>query len=57
MFARLLRPKRGFSWETDGEQLLRKNKPSHFDGTLLPRTVVLPEPLSSALRRARAEPH
>ena len=55
VFTRLLKPKRGFRWETDGEQLLRKHKPSYFDGTLLPRTVVLPEPLSSALRRARAE--
>jgi hypothetical protein len=51
-FARLLRRKRGFSWETDGEQLLRQYKPRYFDGTVLPRTVVLPEPLSSALRRA-----
>ena len=57
VFTRLLQPKRGFHWETDGEQLLRKHKPSYFDGTLLPRTVVLPEPLSSALRRARAESH
>ena len=57
MFTRLLKPKRGFHWETDGEQLLRKHKPSYFDGTLLPRTVVLPEPLSSALRRTRAESH
>ena len=57
VFTRLLKPKRGFHWETDGEQLLRKHKPSYFDGTLLPRTVVLPEPLSSALRRARAESH
>ena len=57
LFTRLLKPKQGFHWETDGEQLLRKHKPSYFDGTLLPRTVVLPEPLSSALRRARAESH
>ena len=57
VFTRLLKPKRGFHWETDGEQLLRKHKPSYFDGTLLPRTLVLPEPLSSALRRARAESH
>jgi hypothetical protein len=51
VFARLLKRK-GFSWETDGEELLRKHKPSYFDGTLLPRTVVLSDPLSKALRRA-----
>lgn len=28
-------------------------KPSYFDGTLFPRTVVLSEPLSKALRDAR----
>jgi hypothetical protein len=50
VFARLLKPKRGFSWETDGEQLLRQHKPSYFDGTLLPRTVPLSEPLSRALQ-------
>jgi len=54
VFARLLKRKRGFRWETDGEQLLRQHKPGYFDGTLLPRTVVLSEPLSGALRRARA---
>jgi len=35
-FARLLKRKRGFSWEADGEQLLRRSKPSYFDGTSLP---------------------
>ena len=50
VFARLLKRKRGFSWETDGEQLLRQHKPSYFDGTLLPRTVPLSEPLSRALQ-------
>jgi hypothetical protein len=54
VFARLLKRKRGFRWETDGEQMLRQHKPGYFDGTLLPRTVVLSEPLSGALRRARA---
>jgi hypothetical protein len=34
VFARLLKRKRGFTWETDGEQLLRRYKPSYFDGTL-----------------------
>lgn len=52
VFARLLRRK-AFSWETDGEALLRQHKPSYFDGTVLPRTVVLSEPLSKALRDAR----
>jgi len=40
-------------WEANGEQLLRQHKPSYFDGTLLPRTVVLSDPLSKALRDAR----
>jgi hypothetical protein len=53
VFAKLLNRKRGFSWDTDGEQLLRRHKPSYFDGTLLPRTVPLSEPLSNALRHAR----
>ena len=42
---------------SDREKLLRKYKPSYFDGTLLPRTVVLSDHLSDALRRARAESH
>jgi hypothetical protein len=53
VFAKLLRRKRGFSWETDGEALLRQHKPRYFDGTLLPRTVVLSDPLSAAFREAR----
>jgi len=53
LFARLLRRKQGFSWEADGEQLLRENKPGYFDGTVLPRTVVLSDPLSEALQHAR----
>jgi hypothetical protein len=58
VFSKLLKRKRGFSWETDGEQLLRKHKPSYFDGTRLPRTVPLSEPLSNALRNARSSaPH
>jgi hypothetical protein len=52
VFSRLLKH-RGFSWEADGEGLLRELKPSYFDGTLFPRTVVLSEPLSKALRDAR----
>ncbi|HEV2373047.1 MAG TPA: hypothetical protein VGS19_12845 [Streptosporangiaceae bacterium] len=53
LFSRLLRRKRGFSWETDGEDLLREHKPSYFDGTRLPRTVVLSPLLSNALRDSR----
>jgi hypothetical protein len=52
VFTRLLKRKRSFSWDTDGEQLLRKYKPSYFDGTVLPRTVPLSKPLSDALREA-----
>jgi hypothetical protein len=52
VFTRLLKRKRGFSWETDGEPLLRQHKPAYFDGSLLPRTVVLSKPLSDALRAA-----
>jgi hypothetical protein len=57
VFTRLLKRKRGFTWKTDGEQLLRQHKPSYFDGTLLPRTVVLSDTLSSALRRAQTAPN
>jgi hypothetical protein len=52
VFAKLLK-KRAFSWDADGEQLLRQHKPSYFDGTLLPRTVTLSRPLSDALQRAQ----
>jgi hypothetical protein len=52
VFTRLLKRK-GFSWETDGEELLCQHKPSYFDGTLLPRTVVLSDRLSKALKEAR----
>jgi dienelactone hydrolase len=52
----LLKRKRGFSSETDGEQLLHQHKPSYFDGTLLPRTVPLSEPLSRALQHTHSEP-
>jgi hypothetical protein len=46
---------RNAGWETDGEQLLRQQKPSYFDGTLLPGTVVLSGTLSNALRRIQAQ--
>jgi hypothetical protein len=52
VFIKLLRPKRGFSWETDGEALLRKYKPGYFDGSQLPRTVPLSDLLTSAFRRS-----
>ncbi len=51
--ARLLKRKRGFSWVTDGEELLRSSKPRYFDGTRLPRTVPLSGLMSGALQRAR----
>jgi hypothetical protein len=54
VFSRLLKHK-GFSWESDGEELLHELKPSYFDGTLYPRTVVLSEPLSKALWDARLD--
>jgi hypothetical protein len=53
VFAKLLKRKRGFSWDTDGEQLLRRSKPSYFDGTALPRTVPLSKLLSNALQQTR----
>jgi len=52
VFARLLKRKRGFSWNTDSEELLRRSKPSFFDGPRLPRTVPLSGLLSDALERA-----
>jgi hypothetical protein len=52
VFAKLLKRKRGFSWDTDGEPLLRKYKPSYFDGTALPRTVPLSKTLADAVRDA-----
>ncbi|MQA95045.1 MAG: hypothetical protein GEV11_10495 [Streptosporangiales bacterium] len=50
LFTKLLKRKGGFSWDTDGEALLRKHKPSYFDGSLLPRTVPMSEQLSNILR-------
>jgi hypothetical protein len=50
VFTKLLKRKGGFSWGTDGEALLRKHKPSYFDGSLLPRTVPMSGQLSNALR-------
>lgn len=53
LFTKLLKRKSGFSWEIDGEALLREHKPSYFDGSLLPRTVPMSERLSDALRSHR----
>jgi hypothetical protein len=50
LFTKLLKRKRGFSWETDGEKLLRQHKPAYFDGSLLPRTVPLSGLLADALK-------
>jgi hypothetical protein len=55
VFAGLLKRKRGFSWNADGEELLRQSKPRYFDGTVLPRTVPLSDPLSAAYKRAHQE--
>lgn len=52
VFARLLK-RRGFTWEKDGEALLRTYKASYFDGSRLPRTVPLSRTLSDALERDR----
>jgi hypothetical protein len=52
VFARLLKRKRGFSWNADGEELLRRSKPSYFEGPPLPRTVPLSALLCAALQRA-----
>jgi hypothetical protein len=38
VFRRLLK-KPGFSWERDGEALLRKHKPGWYDGPRLPRVI------------------
>lgn len=57
VFARLLKRKRGFSWDADGEELLRRSKPSYFDGSSLPRTVPLSNVLSDALQRSTVNRH
>lgn len=55
IFGKLLKRKRGFSWDTDGEALLHQHKPSYFDGSLLPRTVPLSTTLSDALQPPRRQ--
>jgi hypothetical protein len=52
VFAGLFWRKDGFDWEADGEALLRRCKPSYFDGSVLPRSVPLSRPLIEAYQRA-----
>ncbi len=53
VFGRLLK-KRGFIWADHGEALLRKHKPGYFDGSRLPRNVVISPTLAEALQRVQA---
>jgi hypothetical protein len=53
VFEKLLKRKRGFRWDAEGEALLRQHKPGYFDGSQLPRTVPLSKTLSDALQRSR----
>jgi hypothetical protein len=55
VFTGLLGRKRGFSWNADGEELLRRSKPAYFDGSALPRNIPLSKPLTDAYKRAHAE--
>jgi hypothetical protein len=55
VFTGLLKRKRAFSWNADGEELLRQSKPRYFDGTALPRNIPLSKPLTDAYLRARSE--
>lgn len=52
VLGKLLKSKRSFSWDTGGEELLRRYKPSYFDGTRLPATVPLSKPLAEAYKKA-----
>jgi hypothetical protein len=54
VFGKLLKRKRGFCWDTEGEALLHQHKPGYFDGSQLPRTVPLSKTLSDALQDSRA---
>lgn len=47
----LLRP--GFSWEHDGEALLREHKPAYFTTPVFPSTISLSEALSRHIRPDR----
>jgi hypothetical protein len=53
VFEKLLKRKRGFRWDKEGEALLRQHKPSYFDRAQLPRTVPLSKTLADALQRSR----
>lgn len=55
VFTGLLKHKRGFSWNADGEELLRRSKPGYFSGTVLPRTMPLSKLLSDAYMHAHTE--
>jgi hypothetical protein len=44
MFEKLRKRKRGFRWDTEGEALLRRHKPSYFDGSQLPAPCRSPRP-------------
>jgi hypothetical protein len=52
VFTDLLWRNDGFSWSDDGEDLLRRSKPSYFDGTVLPQNVPLSPALTNAYQRA-----
>ncbi|AHH99858.1 hypothetical protein [Kutzneria albida] len=52
VFENLLKRKRGFRWDTEGEALLRQHKPGYFDGSQLPRTVPLSKALSDAFQHS-----
>lgn len=54
VLAELPKRKRGFSWDADGEELLRRSKPIYFDGTVLPSHIPLSKPLNDAYQRAHA---
>jgi len=51
VFTRLLRRKRTFSWEAEGELLLRHHKPGYFDDTMLPTTVTLSPRVAEVVER------
>jgi hypothetical protein len=53
VFAALL-GKKGFSWERDGETLLRRRKPGFFDREPMPSYSVVGERLAELLRKGRS---
>lgn len=54
VFGKLLK-RRGFTWTDHGEALLRKHKPGYFDGSRLPRNVMVSQTLAEAFQRVQAE--